>query len=218
VRLDGNWYRRTFENFADDSLLFNTGVSFPIAFSEANVHGLESKIDFLNFGPFTGQISYANMVGLGRLPVEGGLFLGDEADGLLNSNESFAISQDQRNTLRTQLRFQPHPRFWFAFATSYNSGLPFEIEGVTNEAFVAQQYGAEILDHVNFERGRVRPSSSLDISAGVTLKQSDKMRLRLQADVFNLTNRLNLINFAGVFSGTALDAPRSFSIRLRAEF
>jgi hypothetical protein len=30
----------------------------------------------------------------------------------------------------------------------------------------------------------------LDISAGVTLKQSDKMRLRLQADVFNLTNRL----------------------------
>ena len=39
-----------------------------------------------------------------------------------------------------------------------------------------------------------------------------------QADVLNLTNRLNVINFAGLFSGTAIGAPRSFSIRLSAEF
>ena len=218
VRLDGNWYRRTSRNFADDSLLLNTGVSFPTAFSEAEVHGFESKVDIRGFGPFSGQVSYANMVGKGRLPVAGGLFLGDDIDELLDSNEWFAISQDQRNTFRSQVRFQPHPRFWFAFATSYNSGLPFEDEGLTNFAFVSQQYGSEILDRVDFERGRVRPSTSLDLSAGVALLQSEKMRLRLQGDVFNLTNRLNLINFAGVFSGTALDMPRSFSIRLRAEF
>jgi len=36
--------------------------------------------------------------------------------------------------------------------------------------------------------------------------------------VRNLTNRLNVINFAGLFSGTALGAPRSVAIRLRAEF
>ena len=28
----------------------------------------------------------------------------------------------------------------------------------------------------------------------------------------------HLINFAGVFSGTALDVPRSFAVRLRTEF
>ena len=44
------------------------------------------------------------------------------------------------------------------------------------------------------------------------------MKVDLQAEVFNLTNRLNLINFAGVLSGTALDAPRSFTLRLRTEF
>jgi hypothetical protein len=218
LRVDGNWYRRTFKNFGDDSLLLNTGVSFPTAFSEATVNGFEGKIDIRGFGPVSGQVSFANMLGTGRLPVAGGLFLGDEVDELLNSNATFAISQDQRNTLRSQIRIQPHPRYWFAFAASYNSGLPFEVEGVTNEAFIAQQYGEQILERVNFDRGRVRPSSSLDISGGVELLRSDKTRLRFQADVFNLTNRLNLINFSGVFSGTALDMPRSISVRLRAEF
>jgi hypothetical protein len=42
--------------------------------------------------------------------------------------------------------------------------------------------------------------------------------VRLQADVINLTNRLNVINFAGLFSGTALAPPRSFAIRIHAEF
>jgi hypothetical protein len=116
------------------------------------------------------------------------------------------------------LRYQPHPRVWFAFGASYNSGLPFEIEGPGDEAFVAEQYGQRILDRVNFDRGRVRPSSSLDASIGVELLRADRMKLRLQADAFNLANRLNLINFSGVFSGTALDVPRSYSVRLRAEF
>ena len=218
VRIDGSWYRRSFENFGDDSLLFNTGVGFPTAFSEARINGFESKVDIRGLGPFSGQVSYANMVGTVKLPVAGGLFLGDEAEELLESNEEFPNSQDQRNTLRAQLRYQPHPRFWIAFAASYNSGLPFESEGPSNAAFVEQQYGERILDRVNFDRGRVRPSSSLDASAGVELLRSDRMRLRFQADVFNMANRLNLINFSGVFSGTALDMPRSFSLRLRAEF
>jgi hypothetical protein len=156
--------------------------------------------------------------GVGRLPVAGGLFLGDNARDLLEGSGSFPISQDQRNTVRSQLRFQPRPRVWAAFAASYNSGLPFEIDGPSNASFLAQQYGTRILDRVNFGRGRIRPSSSLDVSGGVDLVHSEKRKLRLQADVFNLSNRLNVINFVGVFSGTALDVPRSFSLRLRSEF
>ncbi len=127
VRIDGNWYRRSFEHFADDSLLLNTGVSFPIAFSKATIHGFETKIDVRGAGPLSGYVSYSNMLGTGRLPVAGGLFLGNEADVLLASNEVFPVSQDQRNTLRSQIRFPPHPRFWLAFAASYNSGFPFQI-------------------------------------------------------------------------------------------
>src|SRR5207237_2401731 len=115
-------------------------------FSAAVVHGFESKIEIRSLGPFSGYISYSNMVGLGRLPVAGGLFLGDEARSLLEGTGSFPISQDQRNTLRSQLRFQPRPRLWAAVAASYNSGLPFEIDVPTNESFLAQQYGKPILD------------------------------------------------------------------------
>jgi len=41
----------------------------------------------------------------------------------------------------------------------------------------------------------VRPSASFDASAGVSLYQLDRKSVRLQADVFNLLDRLNVIDF-----------------------
>jgi hypothetical protein len=105
-----------------------------------------------------------------------------------------------------------------AVAGTYNSGLPVETGGLANPAFLATQYGQAVLDRVDFDRGRVRPSSSLDVSFGTDVKRSGSRTLRLQADVFNLADRLNVINFAGLFSGTAIGAPRSGAIRLRFEF
>jgi hypothetical protein len=64
----------------------------------------------------------------------------------------------------------------------------------------------------------VRPSFSLDASAGFRLLSSEHANARLQADVFNITNHLNVINFAGLFSGTAIGKPRSASLRLQVEF
>ena len=108
---------------------------------------------------------------------------------------------------------------------SFGSGLPFEdFEGTPEEA--AEQFGQEVLDRVNFETGRVKPNASLDIAGGVTVLKWAKSALRLQAEVRNLTNRFvwvvllvmlgfDVINFAGLFSGTALGAPRSLSVRLR---
>jgi len=218
LRLDGTWYYRQVTNFADDSLLLNTGVSFPIAFAEAKIHGYEAKIDVPRWGAFSGYVSYSNMVGTGFLPVGGGLLLGDDATSAVSGQGSFPITQDQRNSVRARVRFQPYKRIWFAFGGSYNSGLPFEIEGPTNMAFIAQQYGPEILAKVNFDRGRVRPSASLDTSIGINLFEADRKTVRLQADVFNLADRLNLINFSGVLSGTALEAGRNFAIRLNVGF
>ncbi|HEY2844594.1 MAG TPA: TonB-dependent receptor, partial [Bryobacteraceae bacterium] len=218
LRLDGTWYYRQVTNFADDDLLLNTGLSFPIAFREAKIHGYEAKIDVPRWGAFSGYVSYSNMVGVGFLPVAGGLFLGDDAQSAVSGSGSFPISQDQRNTVRARVRFQPTHRLWFALGSSYNSGLPFEIDGPANMTFISQQYGPEILAKVNFDRGRVRPSSSLDTSVGVTLFEADRKTVRLQGDVSNLTNRLNLINFSGVLSGTAVDAGRNFAVRMNVSF
>jgi hypothetical protein len=42
--------------------------------------------------------------------------------------------------------------------------------------------------------------------------------VRLQTDVRNITNHLNVINFAGLFSGTALGPPRSAALRVHIDF
>jgi len=217
LRLDASWYLRRLDNFSDDSLLFNTGVSFPITFTHADIHGYEAKLEVPRWGRFSGFASYSNMLGVGRLPVAGGLFLGDDAEAVAGVG-SFPISQDQRNTLRARVRVEAQRRVWFAVASSYSSGLPVDLNGPADLGFIAQQYGDRILSKVNFDLGRVRPSASLDVSVGVSLYQREHRTVRLQGDVFNLFDRLNLINFAGVLSGTAVDAGRNFAIRLNATF
>jgi len=81
-----------------------------------------------------------------------------------------------------------------------------------------EQYGQRIVGRVDFERGRVRPSMSLDLSGSLIAFKTKAQQFRIQADVVNLTDRLNVINFAGLFSGMAIAPPRSFAIRLHADF
>jgi outer membrane receptor for Fe3+-dicitrate len=156
------------------------------------------------------------MNGTGYLPVTGGLFLGDEVAASLNARNSFPVTQDQRNTVRTRFRYDFTHRVWGAAGAEYGSGLPVEFPGTREDALA--EYGPRIVDRVNFSRGRVRPNFSFDISAGADLWKVDRRGLRLQADVLNLTNRLNVIDFAGLFSGTALGAPRTVAVRLEADF
>ena len=217
LRLDGNWFVRHMSDVADDDLLLNTGVSFPIAFNRASIKGAEVKVDLPKWRTGTASFAYSYLRGLGDLPITGGLFLGEEAAALLASTERFPVTQDQRHTIRSRVSWRVAPTFWLAVAHSYGSGLPFEdFDGDVDQAIEA--FGERVVSRVNFETGRVRPSSSLDGSAGVVLRKSRHREVRLQADVRNLTNRLDVINFAGLFSGTALAPPRAFSIGVRVQF
>ena len=218
LRVDSSWYRRKIRDFQDDSLLLNTGVSFPIAFSEGEIHGFEVKAEVPRWGAFSGFLTYSNLVGRGYGPVSGGLFLGDDADQLTSGSGSFAITQDQRNTVQARVRVQLVKRLWAAAGGHYYSGLPVEIDGPTLPSFLRSQYGSEILDRVNFSRGRVRPTGGLDLSAGVDIWQRERRALRLTGDLLNATNRLNVINFAGVFSGTAIAPGRTGFLRLQVDF
>ncbi|HEU4939031.1 MAG TPA: TonB-dependent receptor [Vicinamibacterales bacterium] len=216
VRIDVAGYDRRISDMADDDLLLNTGVSFPIAFRYGRVYGAETKLDLRQWKNLSASLGYSLMRGIGELPVTGGLFLGDDTEGL-DSTEDFPLTQDQRHTIRARATYQVSPSAWVAAVGSYGSGLPFEdFEGTPEEA--AEQFGRDVLDRVNFETGRVRPNASLDIASGVTIAKSAKHVVRLQAEVRNLTNRFDVINFAGLFSGTALAAPRSVAIRVRYDF
>jgi hypothetical protein len=217
VKLDAKYFRRNAGNFADDDQLLNTGVSFPIAFRKAAIYGAEGKIEVPHLGNLSGFISYSYMVSSTYLPVTGGLFLGDDAANALSTAAGrFWGSQDQRNTARTRFRYLFTPRLWAAVGAEYGSGLPVEFQGTIEQA--TAQYGAQIIDRVNFTRNRVKPSFSLDGSLGAEVWKHDALTVRIQADVANLTDRLNVIDFAGLFSGNAVAPPRSFAVRLETSF
>ena len=217
LSLDANVYRRDVRNFADDDQLLNTGVSYPIAFDKAVIYGAEAKVSLVRLGRLSGFASYSYMVGNVWFPVTGGLFLGDNAAAATSQTSGhFPATQDQRNTLRTRIRYQIAPRAWFAVGAASGSGLPFAYSGTAADALA--QYGPAVVSRINFDRGRILPSLAVNASFGADLYQRDQVMVRFQADGDNLNGRLNVIDFGGLFSGNAIAPGRSFAVRLNAGF
>ena len=217
LRLDTNIFRRDVNNFADDSQLLSTGISFPIALRKAIIYGAEAKLEVLRWGRFSGFASYSYIVGNVWNPVTGGLFLGDDATGATTQlTGHFPDSQDQRNSVRARVRYQVASRVWIAVGCDYNSGLPFEPD--LNPQQYATEYGQAVISHLNFNRGRITPNFTQNASVGADLYQHEKRSLRLQADAQNLSNELEVIDFGGLFSGNALGPARQYTLRLVSTF
>jgi len=104
-----------------------------------------------------------------------------------------------------------------AVGASAGSGLPVELNGEDISTLI-DQFGSRVVDRVNLPAGRVRPSFALDVSGGLDLWKKEPFVLRVQGDIKNITDRLNVINFASIFSGTALASPRTSTLRLRVDF
>ena len=220
LRIDGNVFRRDITNYSDDDVLLDTGISFPIAFSSAEIHGEEIQIAVPRWGRFSGVLSYSNQTGIGQGPITGGLFLGEETAGISDTTK-FPVSQDQRNSVRAHARVQATERMWFAASAEYGSGLPVDLNGPAGASpihFLLLQYGSAILNEVNFNAGRVRPNFSFDAAAGATLYHKEGRDVTFEIEGHNLTGKLNLLNFASLFSGTAVAPPASVSARLKVGF
>lgn len=222
IRLDTNYFRRVVDNFADDDQISATTISFPIAFRKAVIYGAEAKLDMPEWKKFSGFLSYSYELGKTWNPVTGGLFLGDDAH--IPITGFFPISQAQRNTVRGLLRYQIAPRLWVASGVQFDSGLPFEFQcdsSLTLDQCIANQvqtYGQQVVDRVNFDRGRVNPTFLLSASAGADVYKSERLNMRFQVDGQNLTNVVDVIDFGGLFSGNAIGPSRSFALRLTADF
>ena len=217
VRLDANIFRRFARDYADDDQLLNTGVSFPISFDKAVIYGAEGKVEIPHWRNLSGYLSYSYMVGNAWFPVTGGLFLGvDATTAATQLTGHFPDSQDQRNTLRTRFRYQLWPRLWVAGGGDYGSGLPFDFDGTYAQALA--QYGQAVVDRINFTRGRVKPSLAISASVGADIYKSERLTMRIQADGQNLNNRLNVIDFGGLFSGNAIAPSRSWFLRFSTSF
>ena len=150
-------------------------------------------------------------------PVTGGLFFGSDASAAASQlTGHFPDSQDQRNTFRGRVRYQALPRLWIAGGVQFDSGLPFDFDG--DAPTVLAQYGQQVLNRINFARGRIYPATQLSASGGADIYRSERLNMRFQADGENLSNVLNVIDFGGLFSGNAIGPTRNLSLRLKASF
>jgi hypothetical protein len=213
-KLDANYFRRLVNNYADDDQIDNTTISFPIAFQKAIIYGAEAKVDLPDWNRFSGLVSYSYEVGNAWFPVTGGLFLGDDA--VIPTTGHFPDSQDQRNTIRGRVRYQVTRRLWIAGGIQYDTGLPFDFDGTYDDAL--SEYGQQVVNRIDFDRGRIDPSFQVNASAGADLYNSDRLKMRFQVDGENLTNVLDVIDFGGLFSGNAIGPSRSFALRLSSNF
>jgi hypothetical protein len=214
VKLDVNYFRRLVNNYADDDQIDNTTISFPIAFRKAIIYGGEAKVTLLEWHRFSGFVSYSYTLGNAWFPVTGGLFLGNDA--AIPTAGHFPDSQDQRNTVRGRMRYQVSRRVWMASGIQYDTGLPFDFEGSYAQALAG--YGQQVVNRINFARGRIYPSLQVNASAGAEIYKSERVNMRLQIDGQNLTNVLNVIDFGGLFSGNAIGPSRSYAMRLETNF
>ncbi len=227
LRLDVSRYWRTFRNSIDDDVFLNTGLSFPITFASARIEGTEARLEIPRWRGWSSSVSYSNMTGRAASPVTGGLFIeGGEAAELRGAVLTFPISQDQRNTVAAQVRFEPHGSVWLMAGMRYGSGLPVELEEDDDDEDAdggevereEQSIPQDILNKVDFERGRIRPNLSVDFSAGFRVWEQAARSLTLQIDLRNALDRLNVINFSGLFSGAALAPGRQAAAQMKLRF
>ena len=92
--------------------------------------------------------------------------------------------------------------------------MPLEVEQDSLEELRSQP-GADL---VNFERGRVRPWSLFDVSAGLDLFREERVILQTQFSVENIANKRFVYNFGNPFSGTHFGYPRKWSGRIKLVF
>jgi hypothetical protein len=109
-------------------------------------------------------------------------------------------------------------RVWTALAVRFGSGLPVELDDDVDVQDLIAHYGANVVDRVDFAAGRLAASLAIDCGIGIEAWRVGRRRLEIRAEIANLTNRLNVVNFAGLFSGTAVAPPRSLGVRARLDF
>ena len=213
-------YQKRIKNFSDKDQFFETGVIFPIAVSSGRVTGEELRFETTDLRGFHGSLSFANAHAYGVTPISGGLFLGEDPQELQLQGLKFSADHDQRNEAQFQLGYNHKPSGIYATLSGrYDSGVPTDVDPHTTLAqFVAAGFDPRLYDEIDFQRGRVRPRTVLDLSLGADLRQNERVAVNLQFNVQNLTNELFLYNFQSVFSGTHVGNPRLISGRLGLRF
>ena len=213
-KLDAVYWYRTFRNFDDPNVFFSTTIVFPNSVDSGFARGVDVRLDVPERKGWSAYLSYTNQRVLQTGPINGGLFLTDEAIEI-GPGTKFIPDHDVRNVAATGLMYRHRPTgLWAAFSGRHESGVPLELDDDAIEDLMSAP-GADLVD---FDRQRVKPWTVFGISAGADLFQRERLKLGLQFDIQNLANRRFAYNFGNPFSGTHFGYPRSYGGRLSLSF
>jgi hypothetical protein len=213
-RLDVDYWDRRFRNFDDPNVLFSTEIIFPNSVAGGLARGVDVRLEVPNHRGWSGYATYTNSRVLETGPINGGLFLSDNALNI-GPGTKFVPDHDQRNVGDMEITYNyAHHGLWTTFTARYESGVPIDVDPDQLDSLRGRP-GADLVD---FQRGRVKPRQVFGFSAGVTLLESRHTEVQAQFDIQNLANTPFVYNFGNPFSGTHFGAPRQFSGRLKFTF
>lgn len=237
LAMDVSIYGKLIENFLVKAELGNSGVIFPINLKEGRVFGGEVRIDVRNWNRISGFLWLAVADARGRIPEDGsspiaaGLILGEE--GLNYSHpfrgeDAFPTEHNQLATAAWQATYNATEGWYFLLGGRLDSGLPFDLVGRNGEGLNEEEsrvelrnrgYSDAVIDLL--ELGVERPGSpdksvaphvTLDLGAGIDLKQVAGISARIGVTVMNVLDTPYLYKFESSFGGTHFGRPRAFSI------
>ena len=213
-KFDAAYWHRSFRNYDDPNVFFNTTIIFPNSVAEGFARGLDARIDVPERKGWSGYASYGNARILQTGPINGGLFLTDEFIEIAPGTR-FTPDHDERNTVSFAVSYNLRSKgLWASFLGRYESGMPLEVDEDSLDELRSRP-GADL---VNFERGRVKPWSLFDVSAGLDLFREKRVTVQTQFSVENIAGRRFVYNFGNPFSGTHFGYPRRWNGRLRLIF
>jgi len=201
-KLDGAYWYRSFHNFADPNIFFNTTTIFPNSVNKGFARGVDLRLDIPRRLGWSGYASYSNSRVLQTGPINGGLFLEDDFIET-GPGVKFIPDHDQRNVAAFGAMYEIG-RVWATFAGRHESGAPLEVgENDFSELMVAR--GADLVD---FNRLRVKPYTLFNFAAGLKVLKTDQLAADLYCDVQNIFDKRFVYNFGNPFSGTHFGNPR----------
>ena len=115
----GEYVWKYTDNAYDFSILGNTPIFFPIAWSRSKITGFAGRVSVPDFHGFSALMVFSGVAARFFLPQVGGAGATPSAPGGV-----FRIDHDEKFNQTTHLQYQPWPNGpWFGFNWRYDSGL-----------------------------------------------------------------------------------------------
>ena len=220
LRVDVDFWWRRSKNPADQDQFENTGIVFPITFTEGRHNGWDVRLDLAETHGVRGFVSVGHTRALYVPPPVGGLFLDVGAIDAITGGP-FLIDHDQKLQAQGQLLWDiGQSGLWLGANVRYDSGLvtaasPDELAADPDNAFAAPY----VVIHTggDLDPNRIKARTIANFSLGLDLHRHH-VPISIQADLLNAFDTAGVYNILSVFGGTHVIPPRTLSVRLRYGF